>query len=159
MVRIVAVKSRHASISVCGAFLLFTASQHMLEEPFATAWYPQAMQPPLTTLPTPSAPRFQRWAPQAPPELTFTYNLMRSGSFIKLYHLGPLGELQALVAASGLAGLPGASFVLCACDALTSRGWLATNNQPDPFCSSGNIAVPQRADPGGALMQDREGSK
>lgn len=135
---------------------------------FVTGLYSQALHPtrtlhitthtPFTPSPLP-APRFQRWAPQAPPELTFTYNLIRSGSFIKLYHLGPLAELQALVAASGLAGLPGASFVSCACDALTSRGWLATNNQPDPFCSSGNIAVPQRADPGGALMQDREASK
>lgn len=84
---------------------------------------------------------------------------MRSGSYIKLYYLGPIKQLDSIVAVSGLAALPGASYVSVECDALTSRGWLATNNQPDPFCSSSNIAVPQRADPGGYLMQDREASK
>jgi hypothetical protein len=103
--------------------------------------------------------RFQRWAPQAPSELTFTYNLMRSGSFIKLYHLGPKQQLDALINESGLVALPGASYASVQCDALSSRGWLATNNQPDPFCASGNMAVPQRAEPGGVLVQDREASK
>jgi hypothetical protein len=103
--------------------------------------------------------RFQKWAPTAPPELTFTYNLMRSGSYIKLYHLGTVKELDTLISKGGLAALPKATYVSMECDALSSRGWLATNNQPDPFCSSGNIAVPQRAEPGGQLMQDREASK
>jgi hypothetical protein len=106
--------------------------------------------------------RFQRWAPRAPPELTFTLNMVRGGCHLKLYHLGSAPQLAALVAASGLAALPGASYRAVECDTLGSRGWLATRGAGgtgDPFCSSDNVAVPLRAEPGGLLMQDREAAK
>ena len=54
--------------------------------------------------------RCQRWGPQAPPELTFTYNLVRAGSDIKLYYLGHEQQLKKMVDESGLASYPGAVY-------------------------------------------------
>lgn len=47
----------------------------------------------------------------APRELTFTYNLVRGSSEIKLYYLGRDSELKKLILEqSGLASLPGAQY-------------------------------------------------
>lgn len=104
--------------------------------------------------------RFQRWAPSAPAELTFTYNLVRAGSDIKLYYLGKAAALQQLMQQhSGLLAYPGAVYRAVECDVLGSRGWLAGSGWAPLACRIDNVEVPQRVTPGGVLMKDREASK
>lgn len=104
--------------------------------------------------------RFQRWAPTAPAELTFTYNLVRAGSDIKLYYLGRATALQQLMQQhSGLLAFPGAVYRAVECDVLGSRGWLAGSGWAPLACRSDNVEVLQRVTPGGVLMKDREASK
>lgn len=104
--------------------------------------------------------RFQRWGPTAPSDLTFTYNLVRAGSDIKLYYLGKQDALRKLVyEQSGLVNLPGAVYRSVECDVLGSRGWLAGSGWDPLECKSANVAVPQRVTPNGLLMKDREASK
>jgi hypothetical protein len=106
------------------------------------------------------AHRFQRWAPTAPAELTFTYNLVRAGSDIKLYYLGRAADLQQLMYhQSGMLAFPGAVYRAVECDVLGSRGWLAGSGWKPLSCRSDNVEVPQRAEPGSVLMKDREASK
>eukprot|EP00775_Hariotina_reticulata_P011298 gene11298-11448_t len=104
--------------------------------------------------------RFQRWAPRSPRELTFTYNLVRGSSEIKLYYLGKARDLRSLTFnQSGLVSLPGAQFRTIECDVLGSRGWLAGQGTKPLVCKSYNVAVQQRVRPRGLLLKDREASK
>jgi hypothetical protein len=104
--------------------------------------------------------RFQRWAPGATDDLTFTVNIGATNIELKLVYLGPKQQLDALMAnASGLTGFPGARYASVECDVVGSRWWLVNNRFP-PVCKRDyDQSIVQRLEVGNRVFKDRKADK
>lgn len=77
-----------------------------------------------------------------------------------MVYLGPKEELDALMAASGLTGFPGARYASVERDVPGSRWWLVNNRFP-PVCRMGaDLSIEQRLEVGSKIYnRDRKAGK
>ncbi|KIZ01714.1 hypothetical protein MNEG_6250 [Monoraphidium neglectum] len=112
--------------------------------------------------------RYQRWAPDAPAELTFKFNLKPDKIDITMQYLGPKKDLDRLLKDKSGLILPGSIYEATQCDIQGSRGWTpeasivpagpkggwktVSHLLVPPYCSPPEeTRVPQRVRPGGLL--------
>jgi hypothetical protein len=87
---------------------------------------------------------WQRWAPFAPEELTFTFNLLQRSIQLNMYHLGTKEEFLNVFEKSGLLEVGFPTINTTNCNVLQSRAWLTLGGS---FGCDGVITFPKRTPP------------